>query len=170
MINNIPTIHVPTINLGQKMIMKIGGNRNSWHQWGEVVVTQNVGLFSFWVDGSVGEGGHICLRFDVPNVLHIWFPICSHQVCKVYLLMFPISPSSWCIPNGFPFHIHHHILPHVLCPKLYFCNLCRQPKGKDNNTFILGVPKVWSHFILIGQSKKLITQKENWTFGDPHNN
>jgi hypothetical protein len=32
------------------------------------------------------------------------------------------------------------------------------------------VPKVWSHFILIGQSKKLITQKENWTFRDPHNN
>jgi hypothetical protein len=31
------------------------------------------------------------------------------------------------------------------------------------------VPKVWSHLFLIGQSKKLITQKENWTFAGPHN-
>ncbi len=36
-----------------------------------MVVTQNVQLFSFWVAGSVGEGGHIFLQFDVRNVLHI---------------------------------------------------------------------------------------------------
>jgi hypothetical protein len=36
-----------------------------------MVVTQNVQLFSFWVAGSVGGGRIYCLRFDVPNVLHI---------------------------------------------------------------------------------------------------
>lgn len=84
-----------------------------------------------------------------------------------FLLMFPISPSSQCISNGFPFHtIHHHTLPHVLCPKLYFfVTYVGSQKAKKTTIHLFwGVPKVWSHLFLIGQSKKLITQKENWTF------
>ncbi len=121
-INNIPTIHVPTTKLGQKMIMKIGGNRNSWHQWGEVIVTQNVELFSFWVAGNVGGGRTYCfaiwcaqcVAYMIPNL----FPP-SLQSVFVDVPNFPkfLMYSQW-LP--IPYFMHRHILPHVLCPKLYY--------------------------------------------------
>jgi hypothetical protein len=87
---------------------------------------------------------------------YLLFLMCSHEIPT----MFPSSFQHVSqVPNVFlnMFLITPHFISHILCPKLYSCNLYNQSKGGDCNLFILGLPKAW--FFVMDQSKIPITKE-----------
>ncbi len=117
-------VHVPTVSIGQQWQRTQVGKKLSCSQWGEAACTQGGMGFLFFFF-FFGPFG------EGEGVGFLLFPSCSQHV-----------------PN------HSLSLSHIICLKLYSCNLYNKPEGGDYIKFILGFCIALFYFICCDGSIK----------------
>jgi hypothetical protein len=133
-IDYVPTIHAPSISLGQKMVANMIKNRHPIQpmRWGKMHWRGQI----FFLRVAVGAWGNLM------------FPVCF---IRFYLVPTKFPKFSMC---------SQHVPNSTTCNPISFVQTSPLVTYKEKPTiYILGMPKIWSQFYLMGKSRRPIIKK-----------